>query len=276
MTRDVGGFDHNAQTLRIVTELERRYYDFPGLNLTWETLEGLVKHNGPLAGPKAKRKAPQAILDYSRAYDLELDTFAGAEAQVAALSDDIAYNNHDIDDGLRAGLFTIADLADVPLVGPVFAEVLRDHPDTDDSLHIHESVRRMIGAMVGDLIAETRRRIARFAPKTAKEVRHLDEPLAAFSDEMRANDRALKSFLYEHMYRHPEVNRMTADARRVVRDLFRLMVKEPERLSPEWRKRCDGPNGPATKHAAADYIAAMTDRFALDEHRRLFEPQAAR
>jgi len=275
MARPIGGFDHNAQSLRIVTSLERRYHQFAGLNLTWETLEGLVKHNGPLTGPHATRDAPAAIADYSAGWSLELDTYPGAEAQVAALADDIAYNNHDIDDGLRAGLFTIADLADVPLVGPVFAAVKRDFPDTDFSLHIHESVRRMIGLMVGDLIAETKRRIAQFAPKTAEAVRALGQPLVAFSPDMRDNDRALKQFLRVNMYRHYLVNRMTSKARRVMRDLFTLLSTEPGCLPPEWQASCDDPGGPATMRAVTDYIAGMTDRFALDEHRRLFDLQSA-
>jgi dGTPase len=275
MARPIGGFDHNAQSLRIVTSLERRYHQFAGLNLTWETLEGLVKHNGPLTGPHATRPAPAAIAEYSAGWSLELETYPGAEAQVAALADDIAYNNHDIDDGLRAGLFTIADLADVPLVGPVFAEVKRDHPDTDFSLHIHESVRRMIGLMVGDLIAETKRRIAQFAPKSAEQVRALGQPLVAFSPEMRDNDRALKQFLRTNMYRHYLVNRMTSKARRVVRDLYTLLTAEPGCLPPEWQARCDGPGGQGTARAVTDYIAGMTDRFALDEHRRLFDLQSA-
>ena len=273
--RAVGGFDHNAQSLRIVTALERRYHQFAGLNLTWETLEGLVKHNGPLTGPHARRQAPAAIAEYSAAWPLELDTHAGPEAQVAALADDIAYNNHDIDDGLRAGLFTIADLADVPLVGPVFAEVRHDHPDSDQSLQIHEAVRRLIGLMVGDLLAETRQRIARFKPASVEAVRALGQPLVAFSDAMRENDRALKEFLKIHMYRHYLVNRMTSKARRVVRDLYGLLVAEPGCLPPDWQTRCDGPNGTGTASAVTDYIAAMTDGFALAEHRRLFDLQSA-
>jgi dGTPase len=272
---EYGGFDHNAQSLRIVTKLERRYHQFDGLNLTWETLEGLVKHNGPLTGPLARpgRPLPRAIAEYAACHDLELDSFAGAEAQVAALSDDIAYNNHDIDDGLRAGLFTIADLAEVPLVGPLFAEVARDYPSDDQSLHIHEVVRRMIGIMVGDLIDETRRRIAQFAPASADQVRHLGRPLVSFSDEMRANDRALKDFLFEHMYRHFTVNRMTSKGRRVVKDLFNLLHAEPECLPPQWRRLTDGRGTPKTARVVADYIAGMTDRFALEEHRRLFDMQ---
>ncbi|HIJ63013.1 MAG TPA: deoxyguanosinetriphosphate triphosphohydrolase [Rhodospirillaceae bacterium] len=273
MTAAVGGFDHNAQSLRIVTKLERRYFQFEGLNLTWETLEGLVKHNGPLAGIAGARPLSPAIASYNAKYDLELHHYASAEAQVASLSDDIAYNNHDIDDGLRAGLFTVGDLAEVPLVGPVFAEVLAEFPGRDESLHIHESVRRLIGLMVGDLIAETRRRISDLAPQSADEVRRLGRPLVAFSDEMRENDRALKSFLFHHMYRHYKVNRMASKARRVVKDLYTLLAAEPECLPPEWQRVCEGKGPQATARAVADYIAGMTDRYALDEYRRLFDMQ---
>lgn len=273
MTAQVGGFDHNAQSLRIVAKLERRYYEFEGLNLTWETLEGLVKHNGPLAGFPGAKPLPLAIQNYAAKEDLELDSYASAEAQIAALSDDIAYNNHDIDDGLRAGLFSIADLAEVPLVGPVFAQVKAERPDIDPSTHIHESVRRLIGLMVLDLIGETKRRIAEFKPDSPEAVRRLGRPLVSFSEEMRANDRALKRFLFEHMYRHYKVNRMTSKARRVVKDLYGLLIHEPECLPPAWQKVCDGKDQPGTARAVADYIAGMTDRFALDEHRRLFDMQ---
>jgi len=273
MTAAVGGFDHNAQSLRIVTKLERRYYEFEGLNLSWETLEGLVKHNGPLTCFPGAKPLPLAIQSYAAKEDLELDSFASAEAQIAALADDIAYNNHDIDDGLRAGLFTIEDLAEVPLVGPVFAAVKAEHPDIDPSIHIHESVRRLIGVMVLDLIAETRRNIETYKPDSPEAVRRLGRPLAAFSEGMRANDRALKRFLFEHMYRHYKVNRMTSKARRVVKDLYSLLVDEPGCLPPEWQKLCDGAGNPGTARAVADYIAGMTDRNALDEHRRLFDLQ---
>ncbi|OJX81116.1 deoxyguanosinetriphosphate triphosphohydrolase [Magnetospirillum sp. 64-120] len=271
-----GGFDHNAQSLRVVTKLERRYVEFDGLNLTWETLEGLVKHNGPLTGPLAKPcedPLPGAITEYVTRHDLELDTFASAEAQAAALSDDIAYNNHDIDDGLRAGLFTIKDLEDVPLVGPVFHAVAKEYPDADVSLHIHEAVRRMIGMMILDCIEETQSRIAQFKPKSADEVRSLKMPLVSFSDKMRANDAALKKFLFPNMYRHFTVNRMTSKGRRVVKDLYNLLFAEPGCLPPEWRRLTDGAGTAKTARVVGDYIAGMTDRFALDEHRRLFDMQ---
>lgn len=275
MMAPFGGFDHNAQSLRVVTKLEARYADFDGLNLTWETLEGVVKHNGPLVKEGVREEdLPRGILDYISAQDLELATYASAEAQVAAISDDIAYNNHDIDDGLRAGLFTINDLEDVPLVGPVFHEVRKLYPDLDMSRTIHESVRRLIGAMVQDLLRETQSRIDAAAPKTAADIRALCEPVARFSESMRANDKALKSFLFENMYRHYKLNRMTSKGRRVVKDLFQLLLDEPECLPTEWRVRADKPGSRETAELVCDYIADMTDRLALDEHRRLFDLQS--
>src|SRR4051794_27718418 len=198
--RPYGGFSHNDQTLRILTSLERRYAEFDGLNLCWETLEGTVKHNGPLRGASADRPVPPSIAEYDGLHPLELDTFPGPEAQVAALADDIAYNNHDLDDGLRAGLFTVADLAEVPLVGPVFAEVGRRYPGIDDGRQIHEAIRRVIDRMVRDLIDETERRLIQCGVDSTDAVRSLGAPVAAFSDEMRNHDRALKRFLFERMY----------------------------------------------------------------------------
>ena len=179
-----GGFDHNAQSLRVVTQLESRYAKFDGLNLTWEVLEGIVKHNGPLT-KKVEEFLPRAISEYSNIQDLELSTFAGPEAQIAAISDDIAYNNHDIDDGLRAGLFSISDLIDIPLVGPIFFDISKKLPDLDRSRQIHEAVRRLIGLMVSDLINETDRRLKIFKPKSTEELRNLDKAVAGFSEEMR-------------------------------------------------------------------------------------------
>jgi dGTPase len=268
-----GGFSHNDQTLRILTRLERRYAGFDGLNLSWEALEGTVKHNGPLRGPRADRPVPPSISEYDARHPLALDTFPGPEAQVAALADDIAYNNHDLDDGLRAGLFTVADLTEIPLVGPMFAEVARRHPGIDESRLIHESIRRVIDRMVRDLVAETRRRLADSGVKHVDAVRSLAEPVAAFSDEMRNHDRALKRFLFERMYRHYRVNRMSSKARRVVRELFQLFLAEPECLPGEWCALTGGSTA-ETARIVADYLAGMTDRFALDEHRRLFDTYA--
>ncbi len=264
---EFGGFDHNGQTLRIVTSLECRYAAFDGLNLTWETLEGLVKHNGPMVG-----LLPWAITEYAAVQDLDLSSHAGLEAQAAALADDIAYNNHDIDDGLRAKLFTVADLLDVPLVGPVFHEVRQTYPTIDHQRLIHEAIRRLINRMVTDCVEESRRRLNDLKPHSADEVRAAGRPLISFSDEMREHDAALKKFLFANMYRHYKVNRETTKARRVVRDLFSLLLAEPGCLPTDWALRADGPNGAGTARLVADYIAGMTDRFALDEHRRLFDP----
>ena len=272
--RPFGGFEHNDQTLRILTRLERRYAEFDGLNLTWETLEGTVKHNGPLVGVAGLRPVPSTIAAYVRTHDLELATWPSAEAQVAALADDIAYNNHDIDDGLRAYLFTVADLDDVPLVGPVFRDVRQKYPSLDETRLVHESIRRLIDHMASDLLAETRRRIADRRVRSAGDVRALGAATVAFSESMRANDKALKAFLFERMYRHYRVNRMSSKARRIVRELFQLLHDEPQCLPTEWRQQADAPGTSVTARVVADYIAGMTDRFALDEHARLFDRYA--
>jgi dGTPase len=269
------GFDHNAQSLKLVVQLEQRYAAFDGLNLTWETLEGLVKHNGPLTGPFASPKnrqkpLPVAIADYVARHDLEIGTFAGPEAQVAALSDDIAYNNHDIDDGLKAGLFSVEELQAVPFVWHVFKAVMDRHPGLDRHRLVHEAVRRLISLMIDDVLAETRRRAAEEKPQCAADVRAMARPLVSFSDEMALNEAALKRFLYERMYRHYKVNRMMIKARRVVADLFTLFITEPNVMPPEWSKLAKGAKQKETARVVCDYIAGMTDRFALQEHRRLF------
>ncbi|UYN93923.1 MAG: deoxyguanosinetriphosphate triphosphohydrolase [Enhydrobacter sp.] len=267
-----GGFDHNAQTLRILTKLEERYAEFNGLNLSWEALEGAVKHNGPLLeGGRTLDDLPAAIVEYCRDQDLELAGHAGPEAQVAALSDDIAYNNHDIDDGLRAGLFEVADLAELPLVGEMFVAVEKKYPGIGQTRLIHEAVRRVINAMVEDVLAETRRRLADAAPKSVTDIRALGRPVVGFSDAMAANDQVIKAFLYKRMYEHWHLERTHSKARRVVMDLFGLLFAEPNCLPPPWRERAEAAERPARARIVADYIAGMTDRFALDEHKRLFD-----
>lgn len=265
-----GGFDHNAQTLRLVTLLERRYARFDGLNLTWEALEGVVKHNGPLdLGDRSH--IPATIIDYDATHDLELASYPGPEAQVAALSDDIAYNNHDIDDAVRAGLFEIDDLETVPFVADVIREVRERHPDLDRQRLTHEIVRRLINRMVEDLVNEARARIARRRPGDVGEVRAMGAPLIGFSEDMASADRALKSFLFERMYRHSRVNRMGSKARRVVRELFQLFLDEPQCLPETWRHRASSVDDPEAARVVSDYIAGMTDRYALEEHARLFD-----
>lgn len=267
-----GGFDHNAQTLRILTKLEERYAEFNGLNLTWETLEGAVKHNGPLLKDgRTLADLPAAIVEYCQDHDLELEGHAGPEAQVAALSDDIAYNNHDIDDGLRAGLFRVADLLELPLVGTMFNLVADKYPGIDETRLIHEAVRRVINAMVEDVMAETRRRLAEANPKSVADIRALGRPIVAFSDRMAETDRTVKKFLYGRMYEHWHLNRSHSKARRVVMDLFGILFAEPNCLPPPWRERAEAAERPARARIVADYIAGMTDRYAMDEHRRLFD-----
>jgi dGTPase len=271
-----GGFDHNAQTLRLVTKLERRYPSFDGLNLSWEALEGLVKHNGPLTGPlaRADKPMPAAIVEYVAGHDLALDTYASAEAQVAALADDIAYNSHDVDDGLRAGLFDISDMADLPLAGPAFRAVHDRHGDIERPRQIHVAISHMIGSMVEDLLAETRRRLAEHGVTSVEDIRALDGPVVAFTAELAAADQAVKKFLLENMYRHHRVNRMTSKARRVVSEVFDLLFAEPELLPADWRGQATDKDDAGRARMIADYIAGMTDRYALEVHQKLFNPDA--
>ncbi|MDC0033005.1 deoxyguanosinetriphosphate triphosphohydrolase [Alphaproteobacteria bacterium] len=267
-----GGFDHNAQALRLVTHLEARYAGFDGLNLTWETLEGLAKHNGPLLfAPKLTDNLPWAVAKYTDQQDLELHTQPGIEAQIAAIADDIAYNTHDVDDGLRAGLFVLDDLAELPLLGPVIAEVSTNYTELDQTRLIHETTRRMIDRMVDDLLTETRARLDMAKPGSASEIRALPRPVVAMSKEMMASNKVLKGFLFERMYRHYRVKRMTSKARRVVGDLFDLFMSDPGCLPPSWLSRAEKMEETDRGRLVADYIAGMTDRYALDEHRRLFD-----
>jgi dGTPase len=273
-----GGFDHNAQTLRVVTALERRYAAFDGLNLTWETLEGLVKHNGPLVdrrgtpiGRYRERGLPHAIAAYEPVQDLELWSFASAEAQVAAISDDIAYDAHDIDDGLRAELFAIGDIGDVALVRDILAEIARDHPRLEAARVAHELVRRLITRLIEDVIAETGRRLAALGPDSADAVRHAAAPVAAFSSAMTEADGAIKGFLYPRMYRHARIMRIVGEAEQVVCDLFGRYADNPADMPAEWPQRVDRADEAGRVRRIADFIAGMTDRYALVEHGRLFD-----
>ncbi|MFO7857167.1 MAG: deoxyguanosinetriphosphate triphosphohydrolase [Paracoccaceae bacterium] len=272
-----GGFDHNAQALRVVTDLEARYAEFDGLNLTWETLEGLAKHNGPpLDGPgDDPGRLHWALADYVARHDLELHEHAGAEAQIAALSDDIAYNVHDLDDGLRAGLFMVEELAGLPVVGERFREVDAKWPGLEPARRQHEALRRVFGAFVEDLLTETRRRLAEAAPASPEAVRALGRPTAAFSARMVEDVRAIRAFLFERMYRHWRVTRMRRKATGVVTDLFRICMETPGVMPDDWREAAEHAVS-VTRRArvVADWIAGMTDRFALQEHRQLTDPQA--
>ena len=278
LMRPYGGFDHNAQSLRILTKLERRYALFDGLNLSWETLEGLVKHNGPLVnaegdpvGRYRERGLPEAILEYAADHELELSSFASAEAQVAAISDDIAYNAHDIDDGLRASLFGLIDLGDVPLAGEALSQVLTLYPDLEHDRVVHETVRRVMSQMVVDVITETKRRAAKFKPKSAAEVRALGACLVGFGEQMGEHNRVLQSFLNERMYRHDRVEEIMDRARRVVNALFEAYMHDPKLLPQNWREGATPGDTGRYARQVCDFIAGMTDRYALDQHKRLFD-----
>ena len=269
-----GGFDHNAQALRIVTRLERHYADFDGLNLTWESLEGIAKHNGPVRGPNADKKhdgpLPYALAEVNAAWDLELDTHASAEAQVAAIADDVAYSHHDLHDGLRSGLFTEDDLMDLPVTGPAFAEVDRLYPGLDKMRRRHEALRRVFGRMVEDVIAVAQNRLAAAQPKSVEDIRHLGTTVIRFSKPLYQELKAIRSFLFHRMYRAPSVMRERAKVTTIVTDLFPLFMAQPELLPAEWRADVAAAQDPVTlARIVADYVAGMTDRFAIQEHARL-------
>jgi dGTPase len=274
-----GGFDHNAQALRIVTRLEKRYADHDGLNLAWETLEGLVKHNGPLLQPDgspipryAARGLPIAIVEFDARWPLDLASFASAEAQAAAIADDVAYNAHDIDDGLRAGLFAIEDLRSVDFVGDLVREIDARHPGLEPGRFVHELGRRLITRFVEDAIREGGARLAQAAPQSAADVRAQPRPMVTFSDAMQGADKAIKGFLYPHMYRHPRVMKVRVEAAQVVRRLARAFLEDPGLMPGEWATAAQAMKADERRRArlVCDYMAGMTDRYALAEHRRLF------
>jgi dGTPase len=258
-----GGFDHNAQSLRVVTLLEARYAAFDGLNLTWETLEGLAKHNGPL------RRPPPYVAQYDERHKLDLHTHASVEAQVAALADDIAYHSHDLDDGLRAGLFAVDEIGHLPVVGEALAAARMSSLDVPPQRLRHETIRRVINALVTDLITETRRRIAKLDPADSDAIRRARTPVVAFSPAMAEANRVIKEFLFAHMYRHWRVNRMVAKAKRITSEVFALLHADTGLLSADWRGRAGESGTQRAAVAVCDYIAGMTDRYARDEHLRL-------
>ena len=268
-----GGFDHNAQALRIVTRLERHYADFDGLNLTWETLEGIAKHNGPVTGPNARHPdvpLPYALAQVNAAWDLELDTHASAEAQVAAIADDVAYSHHDLHDGLRSGLFSEADLEGLPVTGPAFAEVDRLYPGLEKMRRRHEALRRVFGRMVEDVIAVAKNRLEAARPRSAQEVRLLGMTVIRFSKPLYQDLKAIRGFLFTRMYRAPSVMKERARVTEVVYALFPLFMEQPTLLPAEWQTDVAGAGDTtALARIVADYVAGMTDRFALQEHARL-------
>ncbi|GGD22510.1 deoxyguanosinetriphosphate triphosphohydrolase [Aureimonas glaciei] len=271
--RSFGGFDHNAQALRIVTALERHYAEFDGLNLSWETLEGLVKHNGPLRGPHATPGAvlPRPIRDFDALFPLDLHTFASLEAQCAAIADDIAYDTHDLDDGLRAGLIDIADLAELSLAGDILREVTAAYPGLERSRLIHEIMRRHITRMVEDVIRTTAANLSACAPDDADAVRAQDRALVAFSPAMRAAEAETKRFLFARVYRSPSIMRVMNRAETVVADLFDRYLGEPAEMGGAWSDAMAQLGTEKRARHVADYLSGMTDSYALGEHRRLFD-----
>jgi dGTPase len=278
--KEHGGFDHNAQTLRVVTSLEHRYPDFVGLNLTWESLEGIVKHNGPLTlrngtptGRYSDLGIPVGISDYMRTYDLELWSFASLEAQVAAIADDIAYDAHDIDDGLRAGLFAVDDLKVMPLTAQMIADIDAHYPGLDDVRRGAELVRELISHLIGAVFLEAQRRLQAAMPKSAEDVRHYGEVLIAFPAAVAQAETEIKAFLKLHMYRHPRVMRVMGDAEHILFDLFARYQNRPADLPAEWLPPVGGHSETETERARriGNFIAGMTDRFAITEHQRLFD-----
>jgi dGTPase len=270
-----GGFDHNSHALRIVTELERRYAEFDGLNLTQPTLAGLVKHNGPLLDASGEpteryraRGVPSAILRYDERQGLDLSLHASLEAQAAAIADDIAYDAHDIDDGLRAGLFALVELrAAVPFVDGLMREIDDRHPGLEEPRAIHELTRRVITRFIEDAIQESSRRIAASKVASPEGVAAAGRALVGQTAPFEAADRDIKAFLFARMYRHPEVRKVREQADAIVRRLFEAYMSDPTAMPPEWAAKA----GHGRARAVADYIAGMTDRFAIAEHVRIFD-----
>jgi dGTPase len=260
---DAGGFDHNAHTIRIVTRLETPYPDFDGLNLSWEALEGLAKHNGPVTD------RTWAMMEANREWDLSLDSWPGLEAQIAAISDDIAYDNHDIDDGLRAGLLELDELIELPLVKRLWDSISQRHPAISIEKKQRALVRDMIGNMVGDVLAETERRVRESGAETIDDVRNADRPLAGFSEALAAEERALKRFLYARLYGLPELQPIRKEAERVVANLAAAYRDDPKLLPASWQR---GGDRVQQLRTIGDFIAGMTDRFAIARHEELVGP----
>lgn len=267
---EYGGFDHNAQALRLVTKLEQRYASFDGLNLTWETLEGLVKHNGPLVGDSI----PLPIVHFDAQYTLNLNEHASLEAQVAALADDIAYNAHDIDDGLRARLFTLDDLSQIPLVATIADEVAQRYGHIQPHRQVHEIVRRVINVFVEDVLSTTRQNLLDLAPKSAGDVRQAGKQIVVLSDAVRRDEADLKQFLRSRMYSHHRVKQMTQQAQRIVAALFAAFMERPQSMPPAWASVAEAGDTVVCARAVADFVAGMTDRYAISQYHRHVGPLA--
>lgn len=263
--KEFGGFSHNAHTLKIITKIETRFIEFPGLNLSWEMLEGVVKHNGPLH----EDEMCDYIIEYNRKHDLDLKNYASLEAQISAIADDIAYNNHDIEDGLRADLFMIEDLFLLPVVGKIYQEIREEYPELKREMWVGEAKKRLTLAMVVDVIKNTEKNLLDAQIKTENDVRNSKKTLVNFSAEMEIAHQAIKKFLMKNMYRHPRVNQMTDDAKKVISGLFDYFMQNPQKLPDREFELAKVSNKKDLAIVISDYIAGMTDRFAIKEFQRI-------
>lgn len=267
--KEYGGFDHNMQTVKIITSLEQRYAEFDGLNLTWEAIEGTIKHNGPLKKDEALHPV---IANLNSKIDLKLYQYSSLEAQVAGFADDIAYCNHDIDDGIRAGMFKLEDLKCIPIAYEIYQSVIAVYPDVSETRIVSEFNRRLLRFMVNDLIFETRKNIDTMKIKVASDARERDRMTVVFSNEVAKMKDDLKTFLMENVYRNYRVNRMAIKANKIMFDLFNTFIQQPNSLPTDWYKKVMEAEHPNQKaEHIIDYISGMTDRYAIEEHKRLFD-----
>ena len=269
--RDFGGFDHNVQTLKIVTGLEKRYPDFDGLNLSWETLEGILKHNGPIKNYKNKSPIGFFVKDFISNYDLEISTFASLEAQISSLSDDIAYNNHDIDDGFRAKKFKIKDICEIELIDTIYQDIIKEYSGLDDFMIIQELVRRLIGFMVNDLLLQTNKNLGILKPQSVEDIRCHDYPVATFSNKMKKQDKELRKFLNERVYSHSSMDSDRNNGRKIIKELFDILLTNNNLLPLKIKQDCDGQNLSKKAIIICDFIASMTDRSATANHAKVIK-----
>ena len=269
--KDFGGFDHNVQTLKIVTGLEKRYPDFDGLNLSWETLEGILKHNGPIKNFNKKSPIGFFIRDFISNYDLEISTFASLEAQISSLSDDIAYNNHDIDDGFRAKKFKIKDICEIPLIDMIYQDIIKEYTGLDDFMIIQELVRRLIGFMVNDLLEQTNKNLEILKPQCVVDIRCHDHPIASFSNKMKNQDKELRKFLHERVYSHSSMDKDRNNGRKIIKELFDELLINNDLLPIKIKQACDGQLISKKAIIICDFIASMTDRSATANHAKVIK-----
>ena len=269
--KNFGGFDHNVQTLKIVTGLEKRYPDFDGLNLSWETLEGILKHNGPIKEFDKKSPIGFFVRDFISNYDLEIDTFASLEAQISSLSDDIAYNNHDIDDGFRAKKFKIKDICEIPLINMIYRDIIREYTGLDDFMIIQELVRRLIGFMVNDLLEQTNKNLEILKPQCVVDIRCHDHPIASFSNKMKNQDKELRKFLHERVYSHSSMDNDRNNGRKIIKELFDKLLTNNDLLPIKIKQACDGQLLSKKAIIICDFIASMTDRSATANHAKVIK-----